>query len=325
MKAVAFDRFGGPEVLHVIDLPEPHPGPGEVRIAVRAATVNPVDVMARTGRLAARFPSPPPWVAGMEVAGVVDEVGAGVDPAGVPAVGEPAIAFVGFRGAHGGYADQVVVPAASVTAAPRGLSMPEAASFLMNALTAQHALDTLALSEGATLLVTGAAGALGGYLTQLGSLAGLRVIALASAADEDAVRGFGASDFLARGADAVGRARALVPEGVDAVADAAGLGWAIQDAIRNGGQLVVFRVLEGEPERGSPCTPGPSVSGGPITRPSRACGNWWRRASSPCGWPGCCPPGTPSRPTVFSRPVASAGASSCPSPSPRRLLKKWSV
>lgn len=250
MKAVAFDRFGGPEVLHVIDLPEPHPGPGEVRIAVRAATVNPVDVMARTGRLAARFPSPPPWVAGMEVAGVVDEVGAGVDPAGVPAVGEPAIAFVGFRGAHGGYADQVVVPAASVTAAPRGLSMPEAASFLMNALTAQHALDTLALSEGATLLVTGAAGALGGYLTQLGSLAGLRVIALASAADEDAVRGFGASDFLARGADAVGRARALVPEGVDAVADAASLGWAIQDAIRNGGQLVVFRVLEGEPERG---------------------------------------------------------------------------
>lgn len=250
MKAIGLNAYGGPDVLHLLDLPEPHAGPGEVRLAVRAAAVNPVDAMLRTGLLAARFPDArPPFVPGMEVGGVVDEVGPQVEASAVPALGEDAVAFVNFEGSSGGYADFVVVPAASVTRAPRGLSLPEASSFLMNALTARHALDTLGLASGSTLWVTGAAGALGGYLTQLGARDGLRVIALASASDEETVRGFGASDFVPRGPDAVAHVRALVPQGVDAVADAAGLGDEVLPAIRDGGQLVAFRVFTGQTER----------------------------------------------------------------------------
>lgn len=185
MKAIGLDTYGGPDVLHQVDLPDPHPGPGEVRIQVHATAVAPVDMLLRTGVLAGAYSGlRPPFVPGMEVAGVVDEIGPGIDPASDLAIGTAVVAFVDFTGAHGGYSDFVVLPAASLTRAPDGATFPEAASFLNNALTARNALDTLALEAGSTLLVTGAAGSVGGYLTQLGTHEGLRVVAIAAKDDD---------------------------------------------------------------------------------------------------------------------------------------------
>lgn len=250
MKAIGLDSYGGPEVLHPIDLPDRHAGPGEVRIQVAAAAVAPVDSMLRTGLLSGAYAGlKPPFVPGMEVAGVVDELGEGVEVASELTLGDRVVGFVDTGGTHGGYSDHVVLPAASVTPAPAGSTDAEAASFLNNALTARNALDALALPVNSTLVVTGAAGSVGGYLTELGAFEGLRVIGIAAAGDEELVRSFGASGFVARGDDVAERVRALAPEGVDAVADSALLGDAIVQAIRGGGQIALFRPWSGRPER----------------------------------------------------------------------------
>ncbi|WNF00374.1 NADP-dependent oxidoreductase [Streptomyces luomodiensis] len=251
MKVIAVETYGGPEVLHPVELPDPHPGPGQVRIRVRAAAVAPVDAMLRTGLLAdMNAGRTPPFVPGMEVAGAVDEVGDDIDPALAVEVGEKVVGFVDNLGTHGGYSDYVVLPAASVTRIPEGASAPEAASFINNSLTALNALDALKLPAGATLLVTGAAGSVGGYLTQLAHHAGLRVITIAGPGDDDLVRTFGANEVVHRGPHAAADALALIPGGVDAVADAALLGDDIVDVIRDGGQLATFRPYHGEPGRG---------------------------------------------------------------------------
>ncbi|RYZ29037.1 MAG: hypothetical protein EOP01_05905 [Propionibacteriaceae bacterium] len=118
MRAVAVTEFGGPEALHVVEVPEVHAGPGEVRVAVRAATVNPTDVGVRSGLYARLAGTPPQWpaVPGMDVAGVVDEVGPGTD--GRLAVGDRVMAIVLPSGSHGAYREQVALPAASVVALP---------------------------------------------------------------------------------------------------------------------------------------------------------------------------------------------------------------
>jgi NADPH:quinone reductase-like Zn-dependent oxidoreductase len=120
MKAIGLTEFGGPEVLRVVDLPEPQPGPGEVRITVHAVAVNPTDLTFRAGRRAAQLADrPPPYIPGMDAAGVIDKLGAGTD--GRLAVGDPVIAYVIPVGPHGGsYAEQIVVGQASVVPAPRG-------------------------------------------------------------------------------------------------------------------------------------------------------------------------------------------------------------
>jgi NADPH2:quinone reductase len=251
VKAIALDAYGGPEVLHPVDLPDPHPGPGEVRIRVSTAAVAPVDAMLRSGLLAGLYQGlEPPFVPGMEVAGVVDELGIDITPGLDLPVGTRVAGFVDSCGAHGGYSDYVVVPAASVTRAPKAASTAEAASFLNNSLTARNALDALALPFGSTLLVTGAAGSVGGYLTQLGRHEGLRVVAIASADDEALVRSFGAETVVPRGENAAREILALLPDGVDAAADTAVLGDQIVDTIRDGGQLAMFRPWDGQPGRG---------------------------------------------------------------------------
>ena len=165
MRAVTFSRFGGPEVLEVSELPEPQPGPGEVRIRVAAATVNPTDISFRTGRqlTTAQLKEMgvlPPYIPGMELAGVVDAVGEGTDWH----TGDRVMAIVNPRRPGGGaQAELVVVPAASVARVPEGTSLEAAATLPMNGLTVRLALDRLALRPGQTLGVTGAAGAVGGY------------------------------------------------------------------------------------------------------------------------------------------------------------------
>ncbi|MFG2461921.1 NADP-dependent oxidoreductase [Streptomyces sp. NPDC048523] len=247
MKAVGFTEFGGPEVLRVLDLPVPEAGPGEVRIRVHAATVNAVDALQRSGP--ARSPDArPPFVPGMEAAGVVDQIGAGTDT--VLGVGDHVMAFVLADGARGAYAERVVVPAESVVRAPQGASDEEAASLPMNGLTARLALDTLGLEPGQSIAVTGAAGAVGGYAVQLAKADGLRVVADASEQDETLVKELGADVVLRRGAEYPDRVRAQVPEGVDGLLDGASLGALTARAVRDGGRVVTLRGYDGPGERG---------------------------------------------------------------------------
>ena len=242
MHAIGLRQYGGPEVLEVIELPEPHPAPGQVRVKVRAAGINPVDVMVRDGSLADWFAgAQPPYVPGMDIAGSIDEIGEGVDPAFGIALGQLVSGVVDNYGGYGGYSQYVCLPAASVVAAPPGVDVPAAAAFLMNALTARNALDALDLAPGSTLLVTGAAGAVGAYAVALASDAGLRAVAIAAPADAAFLRAAGAAEVVARGDDAAERVRDVVADGVDAVVDAAGLGAAIAPAVRDGGTIIVLR------------------------------------------------------------------------------------
>jgi NADPH2:quinone reductase len=250
VKAVGLCDYGGPEVLRVLDIPAPHAGPGEVRVRVRAAGVNPTDTLLRGGWRRGRWGAEPPFVPGMDVAGTIDEVGDGVEDSHGWFVGDEVAAIVVPKGNSGGYCEHVVVPADSVTRKPKGTTWAEAASFLMNALTARQALDLLDLSAGATLGVTGGAGAFGGYVIQLAANAGLRVIADSSPADEELIRSFGAHEIVPRGDGVAARFRAVVPGGLDAIADGALLFEQVIPAIRDGGQIAVLRLQEGGAERG---------------------------------------------------------------------------
>jgi NADPH2:quinone reductase len=246
MKAVIIPRFGGPEVLQVAELPEPHPGPGEVRIRVRAATVNPTDISLRSGRR--QIDRPPPYIPGMELAGVVDAVGPGVTDL---SVGEPVMAIVlPLRPQGGAQAEYVVVPVESVVPVPPGISLIQAATLPMNGLTVRRALDLLALPPGSTLAVTGSAGAVGGYAIQLGKVAGLRIVADAAPADEALIRGLGADIVVPRGDGVAQAIRATMPEGVDALIDAAVQGPVVLPAVRDGGQIAAVRLWSGGTERG---------------------------------------------------------------------------
>ncbi|GAA4964859.1 NADPH:quinone reductase-like Zn-dependent oxidoreductase [Nonomuraea thailandensis] len=246
MRAVGLYEFGGPAVLRAVDLPEPHAGPGEVRVRVHAAAVNPADTLLRSGVLAHLFAGvPAPYVPGMDIAGVIDEIGPGTETALSP--GEPVMAMTHPIGpATGGYAEYVVLPAGWVVRAPAGADHPAAATLPMNGLTALLTLDRLALAPGSVLAVVGAAGTLGGYLVELGRQAGLTVVADAAPADEDLIRRSGAADIVARGSDVAERIRARYPEGVAAVADAALAGPRLLHAVRDGGRYVRFRTA-GEP------------------------------------------------------------------------------
>jgi NADPH:quinone reductase-like Zn-dependent oxidoreductase len=248
MRAVGLRTFGGPEVLEVVELPEPVPGDGELRVRVAAATVNPTDVGLRDGRRAAALAEfPPPWVPGMEMAGTIDALGPG---AGFE-VGQQVMAIVlPMRPEGGAQAERVVVPAASVAPIPAGATLEQAATLPMNGLTARRALDILDLAPGATLAVTGAAGAVGGYAIQLGKLAGLTVVADAGPADEALVRGFGADVVVPRGEGCAAAIRDAFPDGVDAVIDAALRYAAILPAVRDGGQFIAVRPYDGDTERG---------------------------------------------------------------------------
>ncbi|MBT2188100.1 NADP-dependent oxidoreductase [Sphingobium nicotianae] len=248
MRAVGLFTHGGPEVLEVTGLPEVHAGPGQVRIRVHAATVNPTDVGTRNGTRAEMHKAdPPPYVPGMEVAGIIDEVGS--DVPGRLALGDAVLAIVVPKGSHGGYREQIVLDARSVVRAPAGKSHAEAATLPMNGLTARRSLDLLALSPGQVLAVTGAAGAYGGYVIQLAKAEGLTVIADASEADEALVRSLGADIVVRRGDDVAARFRAHFPDGVDGLADGAVLNARAIPAVRDGGTFTSVRGFLGEPQR----------------------------------------------------------------------------
>jgi len=248
MRAVGLFTNGGAEVLQVIELPEVHAGPRQVRIRVRAATVNPTDVLVRSGvRADQQKVDPPPYVPGMEAAGIVDEVGSGVPDR--LKLGDAVIAIVVPKGGHGAYREQITLDARSVVRAPAGKTYPEAATLPMNGLTARLSLDLLKLSEGQVIAVTGAAGAYGGYVIQLAKAEGLTVIADASENDEALVASLGADIVVRRGDDVASRIREHFPQGVDGLADGAVLNERVIPAVRDGGAFTSVRGFLGTPQR----------------------------------------------------------------------------
>lgn len=238
MRAVVVRSFGGPEALEIVEVPVPEPGPGQVLVRVEAATVNPVDLATRSGALAdaGLMERRPVTGLGWDVAGTIEQTGPGVTRFG------PGDRVIGMRDRLnlplGAYAEYMVLDAADAAPAPAGLSAAEAATLPLAALTAAQSLDLLGLAPGATLLVTGAAGGVGGFAVELAALRGLRVVAQAGDQDEALVRDLGATWFVPRSADLPERTRALVPGGVDGVLDAAVLGLPAFDAVRSRGVFV---------------------------------------------------------------------------------------
>lgn len=249
MRAIGLTEFGGPEVLRVVDVPTPDPGPGEVRIRVHAVAVNPTDITFRSGRRAAQLSERRgPYIPGVDAAGILDALGPGAD--GRMAVGERVIAFVNPFGPTGGsYAEQIVVPESSIVPAPRGASFAEASTLLLNAVTAQLALDALTPTAAPILAVLGGAGAVGGYLIQLAKACGLTVLADTAPGDARLLLSLGAAVLVKRGDEVAKRIREVVTEGVPRLADCAALDTLAPGAIADDGGLATFGGWSGPTER----------------------------------------------------------------------------
>ncbi|PRY36892.1 NADP-dependent oxidoreductase [Umezawaea tangerina] len=213
MKAARFQRFGGPEVLEVVDLPVPRPGPGQVRIAVRAAGVNASDLKLRGGELS--FGAGLPQTTGRDVAGVVDELGEGVTDV---AVGDRVF---GISDDGAGAAQFALLTFRAVI--PESLGFVDAAGLPCALETATRALDQLHVTDGTTVLLNGASGGIGSAAVQLAVARGARVIGVAGALNQGYLSGLGAEP-VTYGDGMVDRVRALAPDGVDAAVDVAGNG-----------------------------------------------------------------------------------------------------
>lgn len=253
MKAVGVVEYGGPEALQVVELADPVVRPGTVRVRVHAAAVSPTDTFVRNGARAEaqKEAGPPPYVPGMDAAGVLEEIGEGVETD--LRVGEHVMAIVVPKGSRGAYSEQIVVPVGSVARVPKGATDVEASTLPMNGLTARLALDVLGLRAGQTLAVTGAAGAFGGYVVQLAKADGLTVVAdasSASSADEELVRALGADVVLPRGEGFAARVRERFPDGVDGAADGALLHAQLAPAVRDGGTVITVRGYREPGDRG---------------------------------------------------------------------------
>ena len=204
--------FGGPEVLELQQFEAPEPGPGEVRIAVRAAGMNPADAKGFAAG-PGKDPAVLPKVIGLEVAGVVDAVG---EAAGF-AIGDEVLAYE----VRGGYSSRITVRADAVFRKPAGMSFPEAANLLLTGVTAADMLQVTGVISGDTIIVHGASGAVGVSLLQQARLLGARVVGTASERNFDLVRSFGAipvryGDGLAE------RLRQVAPQSYVAALDTAG-------------------------------------------------------------------------------------------------------
>lgn len=211
MKAVRFSQFGGPEVLEVADLPDPHAGSGQVRIAVRAAGVNPSDWTKREGLLDQELPQR----MGYEAAGVVDEVGGSVLDV---SVGDRVFGFTAEAGAQ---AELAVL--SHFAPIPASLDFTTAAALPAALETATRALDQLGVVSAGTLLINGASGSVGSAAVQLAVARGARVIGTASPANHGYLSVIGAEP-IAYGDGLVERVRELAPDGVDLALDIAGSG-----------------------------------------------------------------------------------------------------
>jgi NADPH:quinone reductase-like Zn-dependent oxidoreductase len=224
MRAIQYASFGGPEVLEVADVPEPHAAPGQVRVAVKAVGVNPVDWKVRQGMMGGELPHR----TGLEVAGVVDELGEGVTDV---SIGDRVFGSVA---SGDGAAEFALLE--HYARIPASLDFAAAAALPVAVETATRTLDLVDVGEGQTVLVNGAAGAVGISTVQLARERGAKVIGTASPANHDYLRSFGAEPTT-YGDGLVERVRELSPDGVDRAIDDAG-----------GGALPALVELAGGPE-----------------------------------------------------------------------------
>ncbi|MFJ3201666.1 NADP-dependent oxidoreductase [Streptomyces sp. NPDC086989] len=238
MQAAVVNGFGGPEQVEVVQVPVPRPEAGQVRIRVAAAGVNPVDGAVRVGVFGGAGQT---LGLGWDVAGEIDEVGAGVTGW---SVGQRVVGLhYGPVKPLGTHAEYAVLDASAVAAAPTTVDAVAAAGLPLSGLTAGRAVRLLGLAPGSSVLITGAAGVVGGLAVQLAVRAGLVVTALAGEADEEFVRSLGATGFVPRGS--------APAEPVDGVLDAAVLGEPALGFVRDGGVYVGLRPHAGPaPERG---------------------------------------------------------------------------
>jgi len=245
MKAVRFARYGGPEVLEVVDVPEPSPGPGQVLVQVKAAGINPGEAKIRDGLLHARFPATFPSGEGSDLAGIVMSTGPGVT--GI-AVGDEVIGFTDDRASHAEFA---LVEAAHLTPKPSAVPWDVAGALHVAGTTAYAAVRAVGLASGDTVVVAGATGGVGSITVQLATLAGATVVGLASPARRDWLAGHGVIP-VAYGdgvADRIRQAAARVDAfidtfGADYVQLALDLGVALEriDTIVNFGAVAEFGV-----------------------------------------------------------------------------------
>lgn len=240
MKAIAIQEFGGADKLQLVDLPAPEAGPGEIRIRIKAAGVNPVDSKIRRGLLRERLPHVLPLILGWDAAGVVDRAGAGVTQF---RQGDEVYAYCRKPVVQGGtYAEYVVVPESSAAPKPANLSFEQAAAVPLAMLTAWQCLfDAVRLCAGETVLVHAAAGGVGGFAVQLARDAGAHVLGTASSVNHAYVRELGAEfiiDYTAE--DFRSAVKRTHPEGIDVVYDCVGgdVLRASPDVLRAGGRLV---------------------------------------------------------------------------------------
>ena len=234
MKRVVVDRFGGPEVLEVVDEDAPRPGPGEVRVRVLAAGVSFTDALIRAGTYLGG--PKPPFTPGYEFVGTVDKLGAGVS-------GFELGQWVGAIPVYGSHADYICVPDWWLVPVPAGLDPAEAAIVVFNYVTAYQMLHrTASVREGERLLVHGAGGGVGTAVLELGRLAGLELYGTGSERDSAVISELGARPIDYTNEDFVSLVRELTGDGVDVALDGIGGKVALHSyrALRRGGRLVMF-------------------------------------------------------------------------------------
>jgi len=223
---LVFSAYGGPEVLHVVDLDPGTPGPQQIRVRVHAAGIQPFDCLFRSGAARQWVPATFPQRIGNELAGVVEAVGAEVTTV---AVGDHVLGWAMLAGA----AAHVIVAADQVVARPAGMPWLEAGALSASGQTASTALDRLGVRAGETLLIHAAAGGVGSFAVQLARALGAHVIGTASERNHDYLRSLGATP-VRYGDGLIDRIRAAAPHGVDAAL----IGVGADEAVRTSRELV---------------------------------------------------------------------------------------
>jgi NADPH:quinone reductase-like Zn-dependent oxidoreductase len=218
MRAVRFDNYGDVDVLNVVEVPDPEPGPGELLVRVKAAGINPGEGKIREGLMDASFPATFPSGEGSDLAGVVERIGDGVDPR------KPGDQVIGFTDNRASHAELVVIDADNATPKPSEVPWEVAGALFVVGATAYAAVGAVELTGGDTVAVSGAAGGVGTIAVQLARRAGAAVIGLASEHNHDWLRDHGVVP-VSYGPGVGDRIREAAPGGVDAFIDTQGGGY----------------------------------------------------------------------------------------------------
>jgi NADPH:quinone reductase-like Zn-dependent oxidoreductase len=238
MLAAQFGRYGDPEVLSVLETAQPHAGPGQIRIAVRASGVTPADTYLRSGQFRDVAPLPLPHTIGFDAAGIVDEIGDGVKGT---SVGDVVFGLTPVSASGGATAQHAVLDVWAPK--PAAWSWEQAGGAGANIETATRVLDALGVKDGSTLLIEGAAGGVGTIAVQLARLRGATVVGTASVANHGALRDLGAL-ATTYGPGLAERVAALAPQGVDCALDAAGSGSLADLVVIAGGADRVVTIVD---------------------------------------------------------------------------------